>query len=369
VSSIDQDDRDKKANLPDLRAPFPWFGGKSRASSTIWSRLGSDVRNYVEPFFGSGAVLLGRPGVDVNDLPTETVNDLDGFVANFWRAVKHAPDQVAEHADNPVNENDLHARHSWLVAQRKDLARKLEGDHEFFDAKIAGFWSWGVSCWIGSGFCSGKGPWVVDENRKLVSLSGAGQGVNRNLVSLSGAGQGVNRNLVSLSGAGQGVNRNLVSLSGAGQGGGSRLIPWMRALAGRLSRVRVCSGDWSRVCVPSVTIRLGVTAVLLDPPYSDAAGRSKGIYVEDSLSVAHDVRKWAIENGENPELRIALCGYDGEHDIPDSWECVAWKSSGGYGAGKTERGTANQKRERIWFSPHCLRPAAPAEHSGQGVLL
>jgi hypothetical protein len=32
-----------------LRAPFPWFGGKSRAASLIWSRIG-DVSNYVEPF-------------------------------------------------------------------------------------------------------------------------------------------------------------------------------------------------------------------------------------------------------------------------------------------------------------------------------
>ena len=29
-----------------LRAPFPWFGGKSRAAELIWSRLG-EVSNYV----------------------------------------------------------------------------------------------------------------------------------------------------------------------------------------------------------------------------------------------------------------------------------------------------------------------------------
>jgi site-specific DNA-adenine methylase len=41
-----------------MMAPFPWFGGKSRAAKLIWSRLG-DVPNYVEPFAGSLAVLLG----------------------------------------------------------------------------------------------------------------------------------------------------------------------------------------------------------------------------------------------------------------------------------------------------------------------
>ena len=85
-----------------LSAPFPWFGGKSRAASLIWERLG-DVPNYVEPFFGSGAVLLNRP----TDPGIETVNDKDGFVANTWRAIAADPDAVAHWADWPVNENDL----------------------------------------------------------------------------------------------------------------------------------------------------------------------------------------------------------------------------------------------------------------------
>ena len=55
-----------------LRAPFPWFGGKSRVAHIVWSHFG-DVRNYVEPFAGSLAVLLGRP----TEPKIETVNDLD----------------------------------------------------------------------------------------------------------------------------------------------------------------------------------------------------------------------------------------------------------------------------------------------------
>lgn len=77
-----------------LRAPFPWFGGKSRIASQVWKRFG-DVRNYVEPFFGSGATLLLRPQPFSG---TETVNDLDGMVANFWRALSKAPDEVAKWA-------------------------------------------------------------------------------------------------------------------------------------------------------------------------------------------------------------------------------------------------------------------------------
>ena len=42
-----------------LKAPFPYFGGKSTIAHLVWERFGR-VNNYVEPFFGSGAVLLKR---------------------------------------------------------------------------------------------------------------------------------------------------------------------------------------------------------------------------------------------------------------------------------------------------------------------
>ena len=63
-----------------LQAPFVWFGGKSRAAPLIWPRLG-EVANYVEPFAGSLAVLLGSPRIATH----ETVNDLDGFVCKLVR--------------------------------------------------------------------------------------------------------------------------------------------------------------------------------------------------------------------------------------------------------------------------------------------
>lgn len=41
--------------------------------------------------------------------------------------------------------------------------------------------------------------------------------------------------------------------------------------------------------------------------------------------------------------------------LPESWECVHWKSRGGYGNQRGDQGYENAARERIWFSPHCLR--------------
>jgi site-specific DNA-adenine methylase len=316
-----------------LPAPFPWFGGKRKVGREVWARFGR-VLNYVEPFFGSGAVLFGRPEVG----GIETVNDLDGFVANFWRAVKLRPDETAEAADSPVNENDLHGRHAWLVGQREELRARLEGDPEWCDPKIAGWWVWGVCSWIGSGFCSGRGPWSV---------------VGGQLVHLGDAGRGVNRKRVHLGDAGRGVNRKRVHLGNAGQG---RLSPWFSALCERLSTVRVCSGDWSRICGPSVTHKHGLTGVFLDPPYADTANRTKDLYSHDSTSVAHSVREWAIEAGEHPLMRIALCGYDGEHEMPASWSTYEWNAGEGFGAQAEER-SENGKKERVWFSPACLSPA------------
>jgi hypothetical protein len=154
-------------------------------------------------------------------------------------------------------------------------------------------------------------------------------------------------------GDGRGVRRQRVHLGdGRGDEPQSRLIPWFRALADRLAQVRVCSGDWSRVCGPSVTFKHGLTGVFLDPPYADTAERCSNLYRKDSESVAHAVREWAIENGKRDDMRIALCGYEGEHRMPASWAVHSWSAGEGYGSLGDER-SGNGKLERIWFSPAC----------------
>jgi site-specific DNA-adenine methylase len=321
-----------------LKAPFPWFGGKSLVAPVVWERFGN-VPNYVEPFFGSGAVLLGRPTTP----NVETVNDKDAFVSNFWRATKHDGEKVAEWCDWPANENDLHARHAWLVERRENLSAQVEGDPEYYDAKIAGWWCWGLSLWIGGKWCSGNGPWQAVDGQ-LIHLGTKGQGVRRQLIHLWHKGQGVHRQLIHLGNKGRGVHHQH-----------SGLHEWFEALKDRMRRVRVCSGDWSRVCGPTPTFKQGLTGVFLDPPYSGDAGRDNEIYTEEDLNVAADVRAWCLENGSNPEMRIALCGYEGEHEMPDDWECFQWKAQGGYGS-RSGKGLENRHRERIWFSPHCIRP-------------
>lgn len=276
-----------------LKAPFPYFGGKSKGAEVVWRAFG-DVPNYVEPFFGSGAVLLGRP----HEPRTETVNDLDCYLANFWRAVQADPEAVAHHADWPVNEADLHARHLWLV-NRAEFRERMKTEPEFFDVEIAGRWVWGLCQWIGSGWCALR------------------------------PGQ---------------LSQQLPHLGNAGRG--ASLLSYLEEIAARLRGVRVACGDWSRVVSDAVTWRHGTTAILLDPPYDD--GNME--YVVGG-HISGEVRAWALAEGHKTDLRIALCGYEGEHEMP-GWFCHAWKSKGGYGV--TAEAVANAKRERIWFSPHCL---------------
>lgn len=312
----------------DLRAPFVWFGGKRRVADVVWAALG-DVDNYVEPFAGSLAVLLGRPDRTSGVRGAETVNDADGYLCNFWRAVAFDPDATARHADWPVNETDLFARHLWLVNDgRSRLLNGLESDPHWYDPQIAGWWVWGINAWIGSGWCTGDGPWVDDDGeiRKRPHLGDAGRGVNRQLPHLGDAGKE------------------------------RPLYPYFRALADRLRDVRVCNGDWTRVVTAGALSYGSTVGVFLDPPYLGDV-RTADLYRVDDHSISHDVRDWCLANGDNPRYRIVLAGYSAEHDhlIPDTWRRHRWSATAAY---KTSAGgdNGNRHNEVLWMSPHCVRP-------------
>lgn len=322
-----------------LKSPFPYFGGKRLVAKRIWDAIG-DVPNYVEPFLGSASILLARPAE--HERKTETVNDKDGMVSNFWRAVQADAQKVAEYADWPVNENDLHARHAWLVGQRENMTARLEGDPDWYDAKIAGWWVWGMACWIGGEFCSGQGPWQ-SINGELVNtgINSNSNGIKRQRASLGDDGRGVTRKRVHFGGvsSGQGVQRKL---------GKNGLQSWFGELQERLKRVRVCSGDWKRVTGRSVTTIHGLTGMVLDPPY--VMDKRDKLYTYDSDTIASEVREWAIENGNDTLMRIVYCGYEDGYRWPDDWQVIEWKTSGGYQSHNKE----NRALERLWLSPHCI---------------
>jgi hypothetical protein len=116
--------------------------------------------------------------------------------------------------------------------------------------------------------------------------------------------------------------------------------------------------------------RLGRTAVFLDPPYRTELGdgtrnRNRHIYAndrhQDVNALCDEVQAWCIRWGPDPMVRIALCGLEGEYpELADlvrggGWSVLAWTSNGGYG-NMSGADNANRRRERVWFSPACLRP-------------
>lgn len=322
---------------PPLTAPFTYFGGKSVVAGIVWDRFGADIPNFIDPFMGSSSILLGRPIFSSQRRIYETVNDVDSFVVNAYRAIKHDPAGVAMHADYPTFENDLHARHIWLVNQSEGLRSKIEGNPDFYDAKIAGWWLWGMALWIGSGFCSGAGSWIV-ENGELVKITSL-RDENR---------IGVSRQLPFMK-AQQGIKSK------------TDLQNYLMEIAERFVNVRVMCGDWKRVLSDSVTIHCAIPCgVFLDPPYGELANRTSNIYSHDSMDIAEEARIWALEHGDDPRYRIALCGYLEEHDgeIPVNWERYNWIARGGFSNQRKKSGNQNRKRECIWFSPHCLKPNA-----------
>jgi len=361
-----------------LKAPFPYFGGKGAIAHRVWSMLG-DVENYIEPFCGSAAVLLARP----HPPRVETVNDIDCMIANFWRATQQAPERVAQHCNWPVNEADLHARHKYLVGVGRNRATKriaefrerMRSDPEFSDAKIAGWWAWGACCWIGGAWCianqDGKAgrPGLRPELGKPRGLNqrtptpamprlegcqgGLGVGVHRKL-DMPTAGR---PQLADAYSRGRGVHGH--DEAGTCAERLAWLVDWFGQLRDRLRAVRVCCGDWSRVCSSdSVTVRIGTTGVFLDPPYSAAAGRSTHLYASDDLDVAHQVRDWCLDRGRDCRMRIVLAGYEGEGHEPleqAGWNVESWETQGGYANRNSEN--VNRKRERLWSSPACLSTA------------
>lgn len=311
-----------------VNAPFPFFGGKRDIAAEVWARLGTP-RQYIEPFCGSAAILLAAP----SPAPLEVVGDVNGFIANLWRATIYQPTEVARWADYPVSHVDLGARHVWLMEQRERLAAELQVHDWPGDAQVAGYWLWGQAAWIGSGWCEwSRQRWNGRAgNGQIPHLSDADMGIQAigKIPHVSDAGRGV-----------QAIGK-IPHVSDAGRAywttGGLVADRWLRDLAKRLERVRVIHGNWDRC----LNHHYGGddTAVFLDPPYDEFEG------VYHASAVAQEVAAWCRDN---EHLRIALCGHRGDYDLP-GWTVMDWERSR-----PTYGGSGTKAEECIWFSPACL---------------
>lgn len=392
--------QDRYTMTDKLKSPFPWPGGKSDQAPAIWSRLG-DVSNFVEPFAGSAAVLLARP----HDLTgkTETANDVDGLLINALRCIQFAPDETAEWCDWPVSEADLTSRHLYLKSQRDELTSRLFADPLWCDPLAGAWWLWGIASWIGDGWCVADGPWINVDGR-LVDRRVVGSdadGVGKKMPKIGGTTRaGADDGYTPLSiieqyrasvprkmpevGSGRdrgtsirgvqayrhhaGVPRQMPNVTPGPyntptkrgiqlQETSTALAAYFARLSDRLRRVRFLCGDWKRAVKDSVTVNHGLTGVMLDSPYPQAE-HSMGYHSEDGKDVWFESAQWAAEHGDDPRLRIAVCGYMSpacDAMFPPTWERLPWEARGGYAnQSKDGRGRTNAKREMIWFSPNCI---------------
>ncbi len=404
-----------------LRIPFVHFGAKWRAAHLIWERIGADVSNYVEAFAGRADILMARPNgagkiETINDLDGLLTNALRGIKYAPDAVADECQWPVSElclHAKHrrlvrAARETDLIER---LRNDDEFCDPKLAG------LWIWGRCCWIGSGWCASAMTAGD-PLLARQVSHLSSKQGVtsarfdempsnqmphiggtntiGLGVHRGefrdaptkLPFLAGGansahyGHGVlkgefrepsNQMPQMGSGGGKGVNYGTGVFRGDFRDGLYHKMPevqsargvfaagrlnalhaYLRRCADRLRHVRIVCGDWRRVTGDSVTILHGTTAMVFDPPYIEGAD---GLYAAGDKSIAADVVEWCREHQDDRRYLIALCGFEGNYDLP-GWDCVSWKARAGYGVQrKSGPANDNRKREVIWFSPSCLKPS------------
>jgi len=284
-----------------LKAPFPYFGGKSRVASLIWDKI-DPVQSYVEPFGGSLALYL-HPR-----LPPERslLNDLDGLLINFWRSVQKDPEGVALNAHAPISTLELQARHNYVVRNAGDLVRSMASDPKYYDIEMAAYWLYARSTMIG-----GR---LIFENE---------------------------------------IGPRIPSLipNGMHSKGRKDLVAVLHEISEHLKSALITCSSWESTLNKTSLYYKTPTFVFLDPPYPSTEC-DNGVY-KHSEGVWKDVVGWCKEHQDDPNLRIVLCGYEGTATL-DGWECVRWHTQGGLASAyASEIGLSNAKRECVWFSPQC----------------
>lgn len=118
-----------------MRTPLTYYGGKQRLARQIVPLMPAH-RVYFEPFAGGAAVLFAKPRAE-----RETLNDVDGRVMRFWRALRERPDELAaavaltpysraEWEDckaAPDVEDDVEAARRFLVHVDQSFSREGTG--------------------------------------------------------------------------------------------------------------------------------------------------------------------------------------------------------------------------------------------------
>ena len=94
-----------------MNAVFKYPGSKWRIAEWIVSFF-PEHHSYLEPFFGSGAVLFNKPRSNI-----ETVNDLNGDVVNLFHWIREDPEKLAQQVFLMPYARDVY---EWAFQPSKD---------------------------------------------------------------------------------------------------------------------------------------------------------------------------------------------------------------------------------------------------------
>ncbi len=113
-----------------LSSPIKWVGGKSRFRKQIISIIPSHSC-YVELFAGGAWVLFGKEPSDV-----EVINDIDQDLINFFRVVKHKPEELISSFDLELVSR---AEFDRLASLDPSTLNDIERAHRFYYLIMAGW--------------------------------------------------------------------------------------------------------------------------------------------------------------------------------------------------------------------------------------
>lgn len=125
-------------------SPLQWLGSKSGMADMILSYIPTHV-NYVEPFFGSGAVFFKKP---ISKL--ETINDLDKNIYNFFLCLRDKFEELQHQLQWTLYCRETH----------KDAMHIYKNPSDFSEIKRA----WALFVALTQGFGGVIGTWGTNHN-------------------------------------------------------------------------------------------------------------------------------------------------------------------------------------------------------------
>ena len=124
------------------KPPFPWIGSKEKIAPYILQLFPPKLTQYVEPFGGSGAVLLALPP-DPNRL--DIYNDLDAELVNLYSCIKECSNVLLRELKFlPIHSRKLFEYYRDFVAHKEVYFQNVQaeieclGDRSCFTEEQAG---------------------------------------------------------------------------------------------------------------------------------------------------------------------------------------------------------------------------------------